>query len=110
MREKIEIRDAAGRPAAVATWDYLPGGVREAVADLKNVLVTGEFEGAKIVHIERLQVNVNHAHDQATIVNIQNIQQLLGSLEAMPEDLRERVIRAMAAQQAAMDDLSTGRE
>lgn len=110
LREKIEIKDDTGRPAAVATWDYLPGGVREAVADLKNVLITGEFEGAKIVHIERLQVNVNHAHDHATIVNVQNIQQLLGSLEAMPEDLRERVIRAMAAQKAPVDDSSTGKK
>ena len=39
-----------------------------------------------------------------TIVKTKNIQQLLGSLEAMPEDLRERVIRAMAAQKVSVDD------
>lgn len=98
LREKVEIRDESGRPAAVATWDYLPSSVRDAVADLKNVLVTGDFEGAKIVHIDRLQVNVTHLHDNA--VNL-NIQQMLGSLEALPDDLRERVIKAMNAQKAS---------
>lgn len=58
LREKVEITDESGRPTAVATWDYLPSSVQHAVADLKNVLVTGELGGAKIVHIERLQVNI----------------------------------------------------
>lgn len=98
LREKVEIQDEAGRPAAVATWDYLPSSVRDAVADLKNVLVTGDFEGAKIVHIERLQVNVIHQHDQA--INL-NVQQMLGSLDSLPPDLKERVIKAMQAQAAS---------
>lgn len=59
LREKIEIKDDQGRPSAVATWDYLPSSVGAAVADLKNVLVTGD--SAKIVHIERLTVNVANA-------------------------------------------------
>lgn len=98
LREKVEIRDETGRPAAVATWDYLPSSVRDAVADLKNVLVTGDFEGAKVVHIDRLQVNVTHLHDNA--VNM-NVQQMLGSLESLPDDLRERVIKAMTAQKSS---------
>lgn len=59
LREKVDIADESGRPAAVATWDYLPNSVQAAVADLKNVLVTGEIANARIVHIERLTVNVN---------------------------------------------------
>ena len=97
LREKVAIRDEAGRPAAVATWDYLPASVRDAVADLKNVLVTGDFEGARIVHIDRLQVNVVHQHDQAVNVNIQT----LGGLDALPDDLREKVVRAMEAQRSS---------
>ena len=93
-REKVQVRDQEGRPTAVATWDYLPQGVQDAVADLKNVLVTGDFEGAKIVHIERLQVNVTHLHDQATNFNIQ---QFMGDMEALPEDLRTRLIKAWSA-------------
>ena len=58
MREKILITDETGKPAGQATWDYLPDAVRGAVADLKNVLMTGQFADAKIVMIENLQVNV----------------------------------------------------
>lgn len=59
LREKIEIQDAHGRPQAVATWDYLPSGVQAAIADLKNVMVSGDLNGARVVHIERLVVNMN---------------------------------------------------
>lgn len=74
LREKVAINDVAGRPAAVASWDYLPGGVREAVADLKNVMVTGDLGDARVVHIERLQINITHVHDNGTNLNIQAIE------------------------------------
>jgi len=70
LREKVEIQDAAGRPSAVATWDYLPGAVQDAVADLKNVLVTGKAENAKVVHIERLTVNI--ANSGGIVLNMEN--------------------------------------
>jgi DNA-binding transcriptional ArsR family regulator len=60
LREKVEIQDGTGRPTAVATWDYLPTGVTEAVADLKNVLITGDLAGAKIVHIDKLYLQINN--------------------------------------------------
>lgn len=91
LREKVEITDEHGRPTAVATWDYLPSSVKHAVADLKNVMLTGDLAGAKIVHIERLQVNVTHLHDQA--VNM-NIQEFMSGLEKLPEGLREKVLSA----------------
>jgi DNA-binding transcriptional MocR family regulator len=59
LREKVEIQDQHGRPQAVATWDYLPSGVQAAIADLKNVMVSGDLNGARVVHIERLVVNMN---------------------------------------------------
>jgi DNA-binding transcriptional ArsR family regulator len=68
LREKIDIKDEAGRPSAVATWDYLPSSVGAAVADLKNVLVTGNGEAAKIVHIERLTVNI--ANSGGIVLNL----------------------------------------
>ena len=96
LREKVEITDDQGRPAAVATWDYLPSSVQHAVADLKNVLVTGDLAGAKIVHIERLQVNVNHLHDNA--VNM-NVQQFMADLERLPEELRTKIMNGWNASQ-----------
>ena len=94
LREKVEITDDSGRPAATATWDYLPGGVKDAVADLKNVLVTGELGNAKVVHIERLQINVNHLYDNA--VNY-NVQQFMADLDKLPRELRDKVVKAWEA-------------
>ena len=59
LREKIVINDHEGRPAAAATWDYLPNGVREAQAELKNFLMTGDAADAKVVHIQNLTININ---------------------------------------------------
>ena len=70
LREKVDIKDDAGRPSAVATWDYLPSSVTAAVADLKNVLVTGKAENARIVHIERLTVNI--ANSGGIVLNMEN--------------------------------------
>lgn len=62
--------DGEGRPAAVATWDYLPSTVKAAMADLKNVLMTGDLGTAKIVHIERLNIQIG---DHNTQINFDSI-------------------------------------
>lgn len=85
LREKICIQDEAGHPAAVATWDYLPSSVKAATADLKNVLVSGNFSGSKIVQIERLQVNVTHASGNAVVFNAQEI-------ACLPQDMRDMLL------------------
>lgn len=69
LREKVSIVDGDGRPNAVATWDYLPSTVSRAVADLKNVLVTGDLGSAQIIHIERLNVQIG---DHNTQINFQD--------------------------------------
>jgi DNA-binding transcriptional MocR family regulator len=58
LREKVDIQDDEGRPAAVATWDYLPSTVKEARAELKNFLMTGESDG-KVVMIDNINLNIN---------------------------------------------------
>jgi hypothetical protein len=88
LREKIAIPEAEGRPPAVATWDYLPGSVQHAVADLKNVIVSGKWDDAKIVHIDTLHVNITEVRDGG--VNIQNFG-LEGFLASLPENLRRQV-------------------
>lgn len=85
LREKVQVLDDAGRPTAVATWDYLPSTVQHAVADLKNVLVTGELAGAKIVHIERLhvQMQINNGDN--------NIQFNEADLAKLPPEMRDQL-------------------
>jgi biotin operon repressor len=69
LREKVQLTDEHGRPTAMATWDYLPSSVSHAMADLKNVLMTGDLGGAKIVHIERLNVQINNGPGSAIQYN-----------------------------------------
>lgn len=81
LREKVEVMDEAGRPAAVATWDYLPAGVGAAVAELKHVLMSGDLGGARVVNIERLTVNLATAGGM--VLNVEG--------SRMPEDLRRKL-------------------
>lgn len=90
LREKVDISDVHGRPVASATWDYVPDGVKHAVADLKNVLMTGDFAGAKIVNIENLTVNV--FRDQSTQINIQS---LLDDMDKLPPETQEILRRRL---------------
>jgi DNA-binding transcriptional ArsR family regulator len=92
LRERVEIQDEKGRPAAVATWDYLPGAVQQAVAELRQVLVTGKLGGANIVHIEKLQINVNNLHDNA--VNF-NVQQFMADIDKLPPNMRAAAREAL---------------
>ncbi|WP_240459781.1 helix-turn-helix domain-containing protein, partial [Pseudomonas aeruginosa] len=54
LRERIHISDENGLTQAIASWDYVPAGVQQAVTDLKNLLIAGDLDGGRIVHIERL--------------------------------------------------------
>lgn len=60
VREKVEIRDPAGMPAAVATWDYLPSTFMDALDQLRAILAKGAHapEAARLVVIKNLNMNV----------------------------------------------------
>ena len=94
LREKVQITDEQGRPAAVATWDYLPSSVSHAMADLKNVLMTGELGGAKIVHIERMHINVQINNDGG------NIQFNEADLAKLPKEMQEALLKIKASNAA----------
>ncbi|TBU77456.1 helix-turn-helix domain-containing protein [Pseudomonas daroniae] len=87
LREKIQVTDEHGRPQAVATWDYVPSSVQHAVADLKNVLVTGDLAGTKIVHIERLNLQINLGGENTQI----NLESLLTDLNKLPSSIRDKL-------------------
>ena len=59
LREKVTFKDEGGRPAAMATWDYLPSTVEAARAELKRFMLTGESDG-KIIFVENLNIQINH--------------------------------------------------
>ena len=92
LREKVCILDTEGKQHAVATWDYIPTGVKEAMADLKNVMVTGDLAGAKLVHIEHLHLNMNISNGDSTQINFNST-----DLAKLPKEMRdsmERIVKA----------------
>jgi DNA-binding transcriptional ArsR family regulator len=90
LREKIGISDDKGRPIADATWDYVPDGVRTAVAELKHVMMTGDFKGAKIINIENMTVHFNQANDSSVQINIQH---LVDNMDKLTPELKEILLR-----------------
>jgi hypothetical protein len=55
LREKVAIFEGTQQTAS-ASWDYAPSTVKHAVADLRNVLLTGDLGSARIVHIDKLVI------------------------------------------------------
>jgi len=91
LREKVEIKTKEGLPTAVATWDYLPDSVRDAVADLKHVMITGDFNGAKIVNIQTLHVQINQVSgDNNTQIQVSD--ETLQRISEKNPELLERLL------------------
>ena len=100
LREKIELSDTAGRPVASASWDYMPMGVTQAMADLKNVLMSGDFAGAKIIQIERLNLQIiSGSHNSA----VQGVQ-----VNTSPADLADTLAKLPPEWQAAIKAAKAG--
>lgn len=85
LREKVSIKDSEGRPQAVATWDYIPNSVKDAMAELKHAVITGEMVGGKVIHIENLVLNVMTG-DNSTQVNING-----ADFDKLPLDIKEKL-------------------
>jgi DNA-binding transcriptional ArsR family regulator len=84
LREKVQFIDKDGRPAAVATFDYLPALVKKARAELNNFKLTGD-EKVSIINIEKLvfeHVNI-----------VQGDQILVGLDQVKDKGLREQLLK-----------------
>lgn len=88
LREKVVIRNSEDELAAVATWDYLPGTVKAAVAELRNVALKGDFDGVRLINIERLQINIGQYAEQVAI-------QMQTELAKLPKDVQAAVRGAL---------------
>jgi DNA-binding transcriptional ArsR family regulator len=88
LREKVGITDEKGRPVADATWDYVPDGVKGAVADIRNVVMSGDFDGAKIIKIENLTVNYFRDHSSQW-----NMQSLLENMDKLTPEMKAMLLK-----------------
>jgi len=70
LREKAIWYDGEGEVAGELSWDMpvSPSGL-VGLPEFRNILMSGHLDGAKVVHIERLQVNVNGVRDGGISVN-----------------------------------------
>ncbi len=87
LREKVSIRDEHGVSQAVATWDYIPHRVKDAMAELKHATVSGELMGGKIINIETLNLNVNVFNGDYASPTILNNQ--VADLSKLPSDMKK---------------------
>ena len=89
LREKVAIRNAdTGDVEHTATFDYVPVAVSQAQAEISNFIAKGELEGAKIIRIDKLVVNIqNNQRDGYYFVEGKGIK---------PEDIADPDIRRRA--------------
>ncbi len=71
LTEIVTLHGQDNQAVAKASFAYVPYEIKETLAELRDVLLTGDLKGSKTIHIERLQVNIfnSTAHDNATINN-----------------------------------------
>jgi DNA-binding MarR family transcriptional regulator len=107
LREQVSITDGEGRAIARASWDYIPALVQTAVADVRQVLLSGDLAGAKVVHIEHLyvQINVNEVQPGGVAQNLQGMPEALRTIKdpALREQLA-RLTGKVLAEDAPADD------
>lgn len=87
LRERFEIKDDTGNIQALAWMDYIPMTLKAATADLKNVLLTGDLAGAKIITIEHMVVNIQTGPGYQTNFN--------GSVDIPEGDLGDSLKKLM---------------
>ena len=71
LTEIVTLNDDDNQAVAKATFNYVPSQIKDTLAELRDVLLSGDLKGTKSIHIEHLQVNIvnNTANDNATINN-----------------------------------------
>ena len=73
FKEKWRVQDKDGRQTAIASWEYVPSLVKPTADELRAALLAGRLPPD--VHIERLQVNINHVAPGAVVINVQEGEQ-----------------------------------
>jgi DNA-binding transcriptional regulator YhcF (GntR family) len=68
-RNVYQLREKIILDGAVATWTYLPSGLKQARHELQNFLLTGDAKDAKVIHIEKLVIENLVVGDQINIAS-----------------------------------------
>ena len=97
----MEIKDDHGTTEAIGSWDYRPGEFKDAINELRNILLTGNFSETRIIKIERLQINFNNLSENSTVFNMQGgpveEEEFIKRLENLPFNIKEKIINGWNA-------------
>jgi hypothetical protein len=80
FQEKWRIHDESGNHTAMASWPYIPALVKSTADDLRAGRVPSN------VHIERLQLNINHVAAGGVVINVQD------ALDQMHPSMRQKLV------------------
>jgi hypothetical protein len=80
FQEKWRIHDESGNHTAMASWPYVPALVKSTADDLKAGSVPPS------VHIERMQLNINHVAAGGVVINVQD------ALDQMHPSMRKKLV------------------
>lgn len=80
FQEKWRIHDESGKHTAMASWSYVPALVKPTA----DVLKGGSIPPS--VHIERVQVNINHVAAGGVVINVQD------ALDQMHPNMRKKLV------------------
>lgn len=97
LREKILIANAeTGDIEHTATFDYIPRAISQAQAEINNFVTTGEFEGAKVIKIDKVVFNIQYNQRDGYQLNREGIR----AEDIADPDIRRRAMRIDAARKS----------
>lgn len=80
LREKVPVevynKEKKEKEPVMATWDYVPMGVSQAMTDIRKLMVSGEIPSGSNVHIENLSVNIQVNPSATTAIQQLNLDQI----------------------------------
>jgi predicted transcriptional regulator len=75
IKERFPITNGEGKMVEAAWWDYVPTAVAEVQRQVKQYAEKGRVEGQQVIHIEKIEVNINYGTQIGTqVISAENVQ------------------------------------
>lgn len=104
-KERFQITDGEGRALEDVGFDYVPRAVSEVQRQVRQYIEQGRVEGQPIIHIEKIEVNINYGTQIEQQIVAENVQ-MNGKDDR--EALFERMNAARKAEFAKIKEIIPG--